>query len=424
MNIIIEILSLFLEYNLFCIIFHKFLDIPLKPQRKEIIIGIIYILLCGKLTNMVVFSSLLWQFLLLINCISYKKHTIVDRILLYIFSYATSGLAQILLVFILSIAHITYNDIYMPIIGNLATTFIVLLLLYLTPYSKLYNLLIHAAFGYKLLFINSYIIITSILLFVKLQTHQFYENIIYSIMILSLIITFNVCILYYDQRLKTERQQIDVYRKNLPVYQTLISDIRASQHEFSNRLQTLENLPFVCKDYNSLHNALLKNTADYKLPLRAYPLLQLNTPLLAATLYSLYKKSLNNDLIVLFDIATTQITSNTPEYILSDLVGILMQNAIDASNSGETIYVQINSENKKFNFEIRNSVNKFFTPDEISNFFQKGFSTKKHHTKEDGLNHGLGLHYLLQQIQIYKGNITADCINFEHKFWLIFTLEI
>ena len=64
--------------------------------------------------------------------------------------------------------------------------------------------------------------------------------------------------LYYDQQLFQKQQELLSYQKELPVYQSLVDSIRANQHEFSNRLQYIQNLPRVCKDYESLCQAIKK----------------------------------------------------------------------------------------------------------------------------------------------------------------------
>ena len=82
--------------------------------------------------------------------------------------------------------------------------------------------------------------------------------------------------------------------------------------------------------------------------MHAYPLLQIDKPLLAATLYNLSCQAEKKD------------------------IGI--------------------------QFEIRNPVPKFISSDEITNFFKNGYTTKALIEKRDNVPHGAGLNNLLKSV--------------------------
>lgn len=419
-----EIFSLLLEFISLYITIHFFLNISLKPDKKDIIACFIIIFVAFLACKFVVYTWVIGQILYLGYAITFKKYRLIDRLLLYCISYLTVVVFQLVIIFSLAFWNIAFDDRYISIIGNLLTIALLIIIFSFTPYRKLYRFISESYFIYKMLLINSYLIITSLLLYVKINSSDFYQNILYFITITALIIAFNACILYYDQKLFLQHQQLVSYQKNLPIYKSLIDEIRASQHEFTNRIQNLEQLPYICKDYDSICTALLKNTKDYKKPLRAYSLLQLNMPLLAASLYNLYIQALEQNITILFDISSPNIKSYAPEYKLSDYVSILTQNAIEACKAEDKIYMHIVSIDGKLRFEIRNPIEQQLSTNELTHFFQKGYSTKKHHIKEDGLNHGLGLYYLSNEITMYNGTIGVDCTEHENRYWIIFNLEI
>lgn len=147
-------------------------------------------------------------------------------------------------------------------------------------------------------------------------------------------------------------------------------------------------------------------------------------PLLAATLYNLYIQANEQNITILFDIGSPYIESCAPEYALSDFVSILTQNAIEACKSGYKIYTRIISTEGRLHFEIRNPIEQQLSTTELSQFFQKNFSTKTKHKKEDGLEHGMGLYYLANEIILYNGSIGIDCVKCDNDYWIIFNLEI
>lgn len=418
---ITEHISLFLEFIAFFTIFHFFLRLSFKPTKTEIISCFVFFTLFPLIENSTNYAWMLGHIFYVAYALSYKKHRLIDRFLLYCLSYTTLGIFQLILIFSLSFFSISFDAKFMPIIGNLLTIILLVCIFLFTSYRKLYQFISQAAFIYKMLLINSYLVIAAVFLYLKIHTFDFYQNVAYFITIISSIIAFNSCILYYDQKLSIERQQLASYQQNLPIYKALIDEIRASQHEFSNRIQNLEQLPYICNDYDSLCEALKKNARSYKNPMRAYPLLQLNMPLLSATLYNLYTQANDRKITILFDISSPHIESHAPEYILSDCISILTNNAIEASQTNDKIYIRISSEKGQLHFEIRNPVTQPLSTAALSQFFQKGFSTK--HNKVS-CERGLGLYYLSNEIALYNGSIGVDCIEYEDCYWIIFELDI
>lgn len=417
-----EIFSLFLEFIVFYIIIKSFLFLSLKPVVSDYFICFFIMIISCFLANYTILSWLLVPMLYLLYILYILKGKLFDSLLLYCTTYISIALFQFILVFILAFCNISLNDTYMSIIGNILTLLLAFILM-LTPFQNLYQFISKTATIYKILLINSYFISTAILLYIKINSLSFYQNLTYFITITALIIIFNACILYYDRKLFIQNQILISYQKNLPIYKSLIDEIRASQHEFSNRIQNIEQLPNVCNDYDSICAALLKTTHAYKTPIKAYSLLQLNMPLLSATLYNLYCIAQENNVSVLFDIGSPIIESQAPEYELSDFVSILIQNAIESCFSKDRIYIRITSTKGKTHLEVRNPVEKEIKTQEITRFFEKGYTTKRN-LKTDGITHGLGLYYLANKVPTYGGDIGADCIQFDNIYWMIFTLDI
>ena len=318
---------------------------------------------------------------------------------------------------------IRFNTTLESLLGNLVTLIFVLLLFCIKPIKDFYFKVLHSALPYRLMLINTYLTVVFTILVFKLWPTQLYTNIGIVFITLFLALT-NICLLYYDQKMYAQNQEILSYQKNLPIYESLINEIRGTQHEYSNRIQNLQALAQTCKDYESLQTALEQYTQSYSKPLHAYPLLQINMPLLAATLYNLASRSEQQEISVHFDIASKLLYSQATETQLADFASALTQNAIEACVPGDHIYVYLLSENNKVKFEIRNPVKCFYSPQDISKFFQKDFTTKENILKADTVPHGLGLYNLLKQVTKLQGKVGGDCIQYEDKYWIIFRLHI
>lgn len=113
--------------------------------------------------------------------------------------------------------------------------------------------------------------------------------------------------------------------------------------------------------------ALANYTEKYKKTTPCYPLLCIDKPLIAASLYSMFIQAEADNIRLHFDIIKSHITSKLPEYELADCICILTQNAIEACHDGDHIYIHMDS---------------------------------------------------------YDGMISADCVYFAEKNWMVFELVI
>lgn len=413
------ILPFILEFLCFYTTLHGFLEISKKPKKNDIILFVLFIFISILSSKYSITAWVLGQIFYCAFTLTYNNKSFINSLLLYIISYCTIVLSQLCIVFIMQFFNVSYDQKYMPCVGSACTLIFLIIVFQFTKYRRIYFTLTKTVFLFKILIINTYIVVSGILLLLKINSANFYNNITAIISFLAILIAFNSCLLFYEQRLNFEKQKVLSYEENLPLYQSLIDEIRSNQHEFSNRIQNLEALPSVCKDYESLSKALLSNTASYHKPLCTYPLLLLDMPLLAATLYNLHTMADSKGIIFHFDICSQHIESKAPEYELSDFISILIHNTLEACMEGDHVYIQLNSSNHNLHFEIRNPVLVDFNTHEVSLFFQKGYTTKP-----DKASHEYGLYYLANKIKKYDGSVGAECISFEGKNWVLFHFDV
>lgn len=121
----------------------------------------------------------------------------------------------------------------------------------------------------------------------------------------------------------------------------------------------------------------------------------------------------------------------------SDYITILTQNAIEACKAGDTIYALLDSKEGSVQYEIRNPVPAMISPEEIGNFFKRGYSTKQTQADSDAASkradsdatskqaddkRGLGLYYLQTNVTKLGGSVGADCVCYEGSYFIIFRL--
>lgn len=423
---IVNYLSILLEFLCVYYITRMLSGTALMPKKDDIIALLIILLCIGGIPAKYPFFAWLGGQLLYFCYILfvYNSRHFLHKMLLFSITLIYIAIIQIFCAAFISISPTNEKCAYIDVIGNFFTIILVLLFLCIPIVKNFYNKIIHSSLPYQLVLLNSYIVFFVITLLFKINSSYIYRNMFIAVFVALFLIAANSCILYYDQKLYAREQSLIAYQKNLPIYEALIGEIRSSQHEYSNRLQSLQFLAESCKTYDELADALHKYTEAYSKPLHSYPLLQIDMPLLSASLYNLSSRAEKNEITVRYDVVSENIHSHAPEEQLSDFCCILLQNAIEACSSGDSIYIHISSSEEYFSFEIRNPSKEFYSQKQISQFFKKNYSTKQTLKKEDGIPHGQGLFYLLNQIMKYNGKISADCISFNEEFWMIFKLII
>jgi len=146
---------------------------------------------------------------------------------------------------------------------------------------------------------------------------------------------------------------MDDYTIYIPVLNRLIEDIQKKQDIYNDQLlsisQALEE-----KDDNTLKEALHEIT-EYNISQKiSYQFLHLQNRLLAGLMYA--KTTAAKEKKLLFDITISDYTCpcHCTDIELVDLVGILIDNAIDASHENDTIFITIDRMQDRFLFRIEN----------------------------------------------------------------------
>ena len=420
------LLITFSEFLCIYFIVRKQIHQNLLPKAEDMFSFLCILLIIGEASADFPFLSWLLGQLIYLTYIwlVYKRKNPVSGVLLFAVTYILVAMLQFVAAAIMSILPFSIPEAALPYVGNLLTLLLAVLLHLIPPVTNLYARISHAAKAYRFIMINTYIILFIIMLVLKLNPTDLFSNTSVILSAVLFLVAANACILFYDQKLSAQNQELVSYQKNLPIYKSLIDDIRASQHEYSNRLQSLRFLTETCKDYEELKGALCKYTEEAAHPLHAYPLLLIDKPLLAASLYNLALRAEEVPVTIQFDVVAHRLQSHASESVVADLTCILLQNAIEACKPGDSIYVHLSSNDGRTRFEVRNPSAVHYSANEINKFFRKDYSTKKDRSKEDGLTHGLGLHHLLKEVQKYDGTIGADCILFHEVEWVVFCLTI
>ena len=134
----------------------------------------------------------------------------------------------------------------------------------------------------------------------------------------------------------------------------------------------------------------------------SYQFLHLQNRLLAGLMYA--KTTAAKEKKLRFDITISDYTCpcHCTDIELVDLVGILIDNAINASHENDTIFITIDRMQDRFLFRIENPGPKADSAF-LSKIFRPGYTTKEH-----SIGHGVGLSILRKTIQKYHGDVIVS----------------
>jgi hypothetical protein len=180
--------------------------------------------------------------------------------------------------------------------------------------------------------------------------------------------------------------KISSYETQLKIIDDIIEEVRARQHDYHNHIQTLISLSETDKTSASEYAQELVDHDDIW-----HELLALDNKILTALFYSKYKMAKERNLKLKFDLRNNGFESSYHIFDIVEMYGILIDNAIEASNEGGSIYIGMSRHKEKNRFEVANA-HDFVTSNEIRQFFTKNFSTKSTDKR------GIGLYKLKEKL--------------------------
>ena len=308
--------------------------------------------------------------------------------------------------------------------GQLLGTFIVLALsigISFLPLNKFYERVNQGNLIIKL--IISYI---ALLLLVTIALSK--VDSIDAIAILPLTVTFMVILLLADIMVLNQQRTITIQQQDIKDYQTyepmahdLISDILGKQHDFNNQMNAIRMLPYTYKDYDSLSDAIANYSTFLEEEFNESELLKINLPVVAGFVFSKIKEAEQKGRLISVKIKNRSLITPVPEYDLIRILGILIDNAIEATEPGHTFSLILDSRNDHVRIQTKNEGGEI-SSELRKKMFVRGYSTKT--SVEVRTSRGQGLPNLKKLVDYYNGKIYLDNETFHEHTWICFTVEL
>lgn len=236
-----------------------------------------------------------------------------------------------------------------------------------------------------------------------------------------LVLTVILCIhgLLYRIKYQEKQAELEAYKTYSVAFSDLITQIRARQHEFDNHISALCNLHYICKDYDELVSEQSKYAKDVIGNNRFHRLLVSGNPVIAGFLYGKLSSIQEQGIEVTYTFHISEFTSKIPVYLVVELIGNLLKNAVEAIKTQQVekqIHLSCTENENEFCLGVRNRSEKI-PLDEMGRFFEKGYSSK-------GSGRGLGLYNVKEICEKYGVDIVCDNTEVDDKNWFFIELHI
>ena len=201
----------------------------------------------------------------------------------------------------------------------------------------------------------------------------------------------------------------------------MILEVRKKQHNHNDIIHTLINLPSTHKTYEALAEALTgQDILAYMSSTPTY-LLKTNLTIVAAYLYSKSKQAEASGKNIDIEIDEKDLPTTIPQYELVELLGVLIENGLEAIPDGASMSVSIkNAEDGRIRIVSSNQgpiVSSAFLKD----IFTPGYSTKSGIGKS---SRGLGLPKLKNYVESKRGKVMVTNEIEKGVRMIVFTVEV
>lgn len=401
MNIIKDFSITFIELSAFMLLWQKFRFKEEKTFFKNIIIILISAFVMAITNNMNVYYNMFLNYSILIFSVSYFYHKNFIQVLLeFCLILIVIMLLQLLVIFSLNFFNL--NHYLEPFLFDGITNIILLIIsigiYYLIP-KKINVLEINSNITYYFI-INflGYIIIFKIIW--EYDKSIILNNVFLIIFGQTILLILNLILYKYIMKLTEEKKSMLIKNTYNPVILNIIEEIKSKQHDFKNHLNTIngildtadkETLKSCLKEYIHSLNCSTKSLED---------ILYISDPIVGAIIYNKFCKAKKTNIKFSYFINNDLKELKLKSYELSEILTNLLDNAFEAieNRTNKEVVLNITHEDNKNILEIKNEGIPANLSN-ISNIFERGFSTK------EGNNRGYGLYNVKKIIEQNGGSI-------------------
>lgn len=251
----------------------------------------------------------------------------------------------------------------------------------------------------KLLIGNTAALLGALVVFLDFDATKTADHSLIILGVITALAVINLFVGIYTQKHSAEKKRINMLEQYIPVIEELITQVRARQHEFNNRLLAISAAAQTASSLEQAKNVIAELTTGLQLDISEKSLLNSDSKITAGMIYSKIKYAEMKKITVVSEITASLISRAAHEIDIVEIVGILMDNSVEAANAGDAIYIKIEKLSAGLSITVSNPYDMLSATDFVK-MFRRGFSTKT----EDGAR-GYGLANVKKIVERLHGKI-------------------
>ncbi|PKM69124.1 MAG: hypothetical protein CVU95_00645 [Firmicutes bacterium HGW-Firmicutes-2] len=259
---------------------------------------------------------------------------------------------------------------------------------------------------FSMIAINIFMLSVGSLIFWYTNSDVFLINAISFAAIFLLIMVVNLLLFTRSMKSYNEQKELETYEKYMLVIEELMGEIRARQHEYDNHIQCIQMMLNSEENTQKKIEEMSAYVEDVDMGKDLGNLAKLDNKLLAGFIYSKKKVIESHDLQIDIDIHNYLMKTNLKPFMVIEIIGTLLDNAMEATASGGRIKLGLYKEEGMNVIEVINE-HPYLKSDRINKMFDKGFSTKS----DERQHRGYGLYNLARIVKKYGGHYSVENIN-------------
>lgn len=293
------------------------------------------------------------------------------------------------------------NSNYSPIIIRIGSLLLISVLLFTSFFKWLQDKLNNGSFLIKFLIGNSTALLIAIVILLDFDADKVVGQIFLVLTTIVIILIINLFVGYYDQKRLAEIKRINMLEQYIPVIEELISQVRGRQHEFNNRMLAISAVVQTSENLEQAREGVAELTTGFQLNVSESSLLNCDSKIISGMIFSKMKYAETKNITIVSEITASLKGRTIRELDLFEILGILIDNAIEASNAGDTIHIIIEDTEDGLVLLVSNPYSEQSGTDFVL-MFRRGFSTKGY-----GDTRGHGLANVKSIVERYRGKIIA-----------------
>ena len=216
--------------------------------------------------------------------------------------------------------------------------------------------------------------------------------------VLALLVLADGAVLLWDQNRIQFQRRGRLLEQYLPMVEELVESVRARQHEYNNRLMAISAAMTTSETLEEAQRKVAELAGKISLEATDRELLKCDSKVLCGMLFGKVKQAQLHHIQLQISITGSFLHRSLSESDWVDLLGILLDNALEAASAGDLVFLQAEEEEGALCLLVSNPCPPM-SRTEMAQMFRRGWSTKANQGR------GYGLFNVRRMVEQHGGKI-------------------